>query len=210
MRLIPFLVSIVLLASVALAASPSSEPTNAKEIAAKKAAADKAIDEKFQAWKATLPPEQQAWETTLEQNLGSFYLPIYKAGRVHGSEQAWDYVTDDPKLPRVLLIGDSVSRGYTLAARHALAGRVNVHRAPENCGSTANGVKKLDIWLGDGKWDVIHFNFGLHDLKYLDEKGKYVPPEQGKRYLDWICARTLAPQHDSMAPAAAAHEHHGM
>ncbi len=163
MRLIPILVSIVLFASVTLAASPSSEPTNAKETAAKKAAAEKAIDEKFQAWKATLPPEQQAWETTLEQNLGSFYLPIYKAGRVHGSEQAWDYVTDDPKLPRVLLIGDSVSRGYTLAVRHALAGRVNVHRAPENCGSTANGVKKLDIWLGDGKWDVIHFNFGIHD-----------------------------------------------
>jgi hypothetical protein len=24
-------------------------------------------------------------------------------------------------------------------------------------------------WLGDGKWDVIHFNFGLHDAKYFSE-----------------------------------------
>ncbi|MDP3850417.1 MAG: SGNH/GDSL hydrolase family protein [Luteolibacter sp.] len=24
-------------------------------------------------------------------------------------------------------------------------------------------MKKLPIWLGDGKWDVIHFNFGIHD-----------------------------------------------
>ena len=24
-------------------------------------------------------------------------------------------------------------------------------------------MKKLDIWLGGGKWDVIHFNFGIHD-----------------------------------------------
>ncbi len=24
-------------------------------------------------------------------------------------------------------------------------------------------MKKLDVWLGDGKWDVIHFNFGIHD-----------------------------------------------
>jgi len=21
----------------------------------------------------------------------------------------------------------------------------------------------MDVWLGDGKWDVIHFNFGIHD-----------------------------------------------
>jgi acyl-CoA thioesterase-1 len=27
----------------------------------------------------------------------------------------------------------------------------------------ANGLKKLDIWLGTGRWDVIHFNFGIHD-----------------------------------------------
>jgi len=38
-----------------------------------------------------------------------------------------------------------------------------LHKAPENCGPTANGLKKLDVWLGDGKWDAIHFNFGIHD-----------------------------------------------
>ena len=27
----------------------------------------------------------------------------------------------------------------------------------------ANGLKQLYVWLGDGKWDVIHFNFGIHD-----------------------------------------------
>ena len=29
--------------------------------------------------------------------------------------------------------------------------------------TTATGLKKMDVWLGDGKWDVIHFNFGIHD-----------------------------------------------
>jgi lysophospholipase L1-like esterase len=24
-------------------------------------------------------------------------------------------------------------------------------------------LKKLGVWLGDGKWDIIHFNFGIHD-----------------------------------------------
>lgn len=143
----------------------AAEPTNAREAAEKKAAADRVVAEKFAAWKATLPQEQQAWETVLEQNLGSFYLPLYQAEKVQGRISAWDYVKDDPKLPRVLLIGDSISRGYTLATRKALAGVANVHRAPENCGPTANGLKKLDVWLGKGRWDIIHFNFGIHDRK---------------------------------------------
>ncbi len=142
---------------------PNNEPTNAAEAAAKKAAADKIVDERYQKWKAKLTPEQQAWETVLEQNLGSFYLPLHKRDKIAGKSNAWDFVADDPKLPRVLLIGDSVSRGYTQATRAALAGKANVHRAPENCGPTANGLKKLDVWLAGGKWDVIHFNFGIHD-----------------------------------------------
>lgn len=144
---------------------PGVEPTNAAELAAKKAAEEKVVNEKYAKWKAALPPDEQAWETVLEQNLGSFYLPIHKKEKIAGRSNAWDFVQDDPKLPRVLLIGDSVSRGYTQAVRKQLAGKANVHRAPENCGPTANGIKKLPVWLGDGKWDVIHFNFGIHDRK---------------------------------------------
>lgn len=140
-----------------------SEPTNAAEAAAQKAAADKLLDEQYTAWVATRSPAEQAWEKLLQQNLGGFYLPIHKREKVAGRSNAWDFVADDPKLPRVLLIGDSVSRGYTQAVRKRLAGKANVHRAPENCGPTANGLRKIDIWLGEGKWDVIHFNFGIHD-----------------------------------------------
>ena len=71
-------------------------------------------------------------------------------------------------MPRVLLIGDSISRGYTLDVRKVAAGKANIHRAPENCGPTATGLKKLDLWLGDGRWDLIHFNFGIHDRKTPD------------------------------------------
>lgn len=144
----------------------AKEPTNAKEAAEQKAARDKVTAEKFALWKAKLPPEQQAWETVLEQNLGTaFYLPLYQADKLAGRVTAWDHVKDDPRLPRVLLIGDSISRGYTLATRQALKGAANLHRAPENCGPTANGLKKLKVWLGDGPWDIIHFNFGIHDRK---------------------------------------------
>jgi hypothetical protein len=150
-----------------LSTLPAAEPTNAAEAAAKKAAEDQRIDGLYQIKVATLTAERQAWEKILQENLGNgFYLPLHKRDFVKGASTAWDFVADDPKLPRVLLIGDSVSRGYTLAVRSALAGKANVHRAPENCGPTANGLKKLDIWLasaGPAKWDVIHFNFGIHD-----------------------------------------------
>jgi len=53
-----------------------------------------------------------------------------------------------------------------------LKGKANVHRAPTNCGPTTRGLEQIDSWLGDGKWDVIHFNWGLHDLKYMGAKGE--------------------------------------
>lgn len=96
-------------------------------------------------------------------------------------EPAFAPVEEIPGLPRVLLIGDSISIGYTLGVRRHLDGRANVLRPAENCSDSAKGVARVDAWLGTGKWDVIHFNFGLHDLKYLDAAGKYVPPERGKQ-----------------------------
>jgi lysophospholipase L1-like esterase len=90
-------------------------------------------------------------------------------------------ITDQPGLPRVLLIGDSISMDYTLPVRAHLRGRANIHHPPENCGDTGRGLRRLDPWLGSGHWDLIHFNFGLHDLKYLDAQGNYVPPTQGRQ-----------------------------
>jgi lysophospholipase L1-like esterase len=154
----------LLLLTTLLAVPPSpAEPTKAAEAAAKKAAADQQLDQQYAAWVSTLSPAEQAWERVLQENLGSFYLPIHKREKVAGKSNAWDFVADDPKLPRVLLIGDSVSRGYTQSVRKALLGKANVHRAPANCGPTSLGLKKIDVWLADGKWDVIHFNFGIHD-----------------------------------------------
>lgn len=163
-RTLIFMQMICLVPAFAQNTKKGAEPPTAEEIAKKKAA-DKATNEKFQLWKSKRPQEQQVWETVLEKNLGSFYLPIYQLEKLNNRISAWDYVKDDPKLPRVLLIGDSVSRGYTLPARVALERKANVHRAPENCGPTANGIKKMEVWLGEGKWDVIHFNFGIHDRK---------------------------------------------
>ncbi|HUT90122.1 MAG TPA: SGNH/GDSL hydrolase family protein [Thermoguttaceae bacterium] len=97
-------------------------------------------------------------------------------------------ITDDPKLPRVLLIGDSISIGYTLATREALAGKANVHRAPTNCGPTIRGLEEIDKWLGDGRWDVIHFNWGLHDLRKSEGKHQ-VPIDEYEKNLRELVGR---------------------
>jgi lysophospholipase L1-like esterase len=151
------------LALAAAAPPPAGEPTQAAEAAAHQARADAELDAKYQAWVSGLTPAAQAWERVLQDQLGSFYLPLHKKDKVAGRSNAWDFVQDVPGLPRVLLIGDSVSRGYTQAVRQALAGKANVHRAPANCGPTASGLRNLGVWLGDGRWDIIHFNFGIHD-----------------------------------------------
>src|SRR4051812_39698630 len=82
-------------------------------------------------------------------------------------------VVEVPGLPRVLIIGDSISMGYTLPVRELLQGVANVQRIPQNGGDTGAGLANLDRWLQTGspsgqpaKWDVIHFNWGLHDLKH--------------------------------------------
>lgn len=95
---------------------------------------------------------------------------------------------DTPGLPRVLLIGDSISIGYTLPVRKLLEGKANVHRIPTNAAHTRNGAEKITQWLGDGHWDVIHFNFGLHDLRRMEDGQRQVSIEDYGRNLAAIVA----------------------
>lgn len=98
-------------------------------------------------------------------------------------------VADVPGLPRVLLIGDSISIGYTIPVRERLRGKANVHRIGTNGGPTTNGLAHLAEWLGDGKWDVIHFNWGLHDLKIGEDGARQVPLEAYDKNLRELVSR---------------------
>jgi len=122
-------------------------------------------------------------------------LAVVFVGVLCGQSQpdpAFAVVQDEPGLPRVLLIGDSISMGYTLPTRKLLGGKANVHRIPENGGPTTNGLAKLASWLGDSRWDVIHFNWGLHDLR-LGEDGKHqVPVEEYEKNLRELVKRLKA------------------
>jgi len=83
----------------------------------------------------------------------------------------------------VLIIGDSISIGYFKPVQEMLKGRAIVEHNAGNAAHTGNGLAKLDEWLGDTKWDVIHFNHGLHDLKYIGANGKNATVETGKQQI---------------------------
>lgn len=81
---------------------------------------------------------------------------------------------DTDALPAVLIIGDSISIGYTKPLTALLQGKSTVAHNPGNAQHSRFGRENLDAWLGETDWDVIHFNHGLHDLKYVDANGKNV------------------------------------
>jgi lysophospholipase L1-like esterase len=125
------------------------------------------------------------------------------------SDLSWG-VVPDPSLPNVLLLGDSISIGYTLQVRKILQGKANIFRPVTadgskavNCEGTTAGVKQIDGWLAGQKWDVIHFNWGLHDLKHVVAEGSsknsdnpsdpvQATIEQYSRNLDLIAGKLKA------------------
>jgi isoamyl acetate esterase len=67
-------------------------------------------------------------------------------------------------MPRILIIGDSISIGYTPLVTADLAGKALIEHNPGNGADSANVLAHLDEWTA-GHWDLIHLNCGLHDLK---------------------------------------------
>jgi hypothetical protein len=101
--------------------------------------------------------------------------PFTPAADLKGS---WAFSVN-PALPNVLILGDSISMAYTRDVRDLLAGKANVFRPmqadgrrPMNCGETRMGLQHIDAWLGDQRWSVIHFNWGLWDLCYRHPDSK--------------------------------------
>lgn len=90
---------------------------------------------------------------------------------------------------KILVIGDSISIGYTPFVTAALKGKATVVHNAGNAAHTRNGVAKIDEWLGDTKWDVIHFNFGLHDLKIMEDGKHQVELEEYAENLHSIVQR---------------------
>lgn len=82
--------------------------------------------------------------------------------------------------PKVLIIGDSISMGYTPFLKKEFKNKARISRIPGNGQHTKTGLNKLDRWLGQNEWDIIQFNWGLWDLYY------YKTDSFGKQLLDTL------------------------
>ena len=76
-------------------------------------------------------------------------------------------MTDETRnLPRVLLVGDSICNFYQTDVRERLKGKANVtFWVSSYCVTRPEYKRHLMFALDDAKYDVIHFNNGLHSLK---------------------------------------------
>jgi len=70
-------------------------------------------------------------------------------------------------LPRLFILGDSISLGYTPIVKEKLKDLVDVSRPNCNCGPSEFYLKRMKSWVGTNHWDVIHVNFGIWDNHYL-------------------------------------------
>jgi lysophospholipase L1-like esterase len=68
--------------------------------------------------------------------------------------------------PKILIIGDSISIGYTPFVQEALKNEAIVKHNPGNAQHTGTGLLKVEEWIGNKDWDIIQFNWGLWDLCY--------------------------------------------
>lgn len=92
-------------------------------------------------------------------------------------------------LPKVLIIGDSISIGYTPIVKKELENKAIVTRHKGNAGPTIRAMKNIDQWLGDTKWDIIHFNWGLWDMYGWEYDKDDRSPEMYKMRLEKLVSR---------------------
>jgi len=78
---------------------------------------------------------------------------------------SYAYQANDARLPRVLLIGDSICNGYSKEVCQELAGKAYVtFFATSKCVCDASYLRALACFLDEADYAVIHFNNGLHSL----------------------------------------------
>ncbi|MCU0980168.1 MAG: SGNH/GDSL hydrolase family protein [Pirellulaceae bacterium] len=109
---------------------------------------------------------------------------VIHAAEPHISREAiewcniWIPDANDTTLPRVLLIGDSITGGYGPKVADALKGKASVARltTSKSIGDPAL-LAEAALVLGQCHFDVVHFNNGLHGWGYSEEEYQKAFPE---------------------------------
>jgi lysophospholipase L1-like esterase len=90
----------------------------------------------------------------------------------------WIAQADQARLPRVLLLGDSITRAYDPAVEQRLAGKAYVARLATSAFlSDPMLLKQVEMLLDSMKFDVIHFNNGMHGWQHSEAEYRQAFPE---------------------------------
>ena len=103
-------------------------------------------------------------------------------------------------LPRVLLVGDSICNGYQRGVAQILEGKMNVsYWVSSYCVTSPGYLKRLALCLDEAKYDVVHFNNGLHSLgtptddwaKGLEAALRLIREKQPQAKIVWCSSTPL-------------------
>jgi len=111
----------------------------------------------------------------------------------------WPYKAPRSGKKQWLIIGDSISfqawNGILKIPNATSVLDYDIMHIPDNGKNVWWGAHCLDVWLGEdsSRWDLVSFNFGLHDLALTNER---VEPETYAKLLSSIAQRIAdaAPQ----------------
>lgn len=96
----------------------------------------------------------------------------------------------DPRLPKVVLLGDSIRLGYQEYVLNALRGKAQVFYPPENSRFAQYLLRFIGNWQNDGGWGddaaLVHWNAGLWDVLRVDGE----PPMTPLPFYRELLART--------------------
>jgi hypothetical protein len=79
-----------------------------------------------------------------------------------------------PKLPKILLLGDSIRMSYQPHVKAMLEGRAEVVGPADNCRFALYTAMKVYDWVTElGMPDIVHWNNGLWDCAYFPGRGPW-------------------------------------
>jgi hypothetical protein len=90
----------------------------------------------------------------------------------------WISHANETNLPRVLLIGDSIAREYYPEVEKRLAGKAFVARlATSRFAADPVLLKEIELVLDQARFDVIHFNNGMHGWQHSEAEYREALPK---------------------------------
>ena len=95
------------------------------------------------------------------------------------------------KLPKVLLLGDSIRMSYQPYVEQILDGKAEVVGPADNGQYSLYTLSSLDRWLEEiGKPDIVHWNNGIHDSGHNPDRCPVqIPVDMYKANLEFILKR---------------------